>query len=295
MAIYHFTCKNVLRTQGKSATAAAACRATEKIQDSYTGLVHDYSRKKWCVHREILLPENAPPEYADRETLWNATEWAEDSPNGRVARELEFSLPVELSREQQIDLAALADDAQRYRLNEMDVAIREMETAIALNKAALAVIESLLKVAGNTGRIAARGMDLALVKIERERRDIAARDGYVRSMLQRFECETAEDLKRKAEELRSQLGTAGQTQAQPIPAPGEQWQRKYKEILESVPPDLRGQLEEELVRVGLKEDYPPGVAMNPELFEDALFRVDERIAEIKSGKEEPAKERGRTR
>ena len=105
MAIFHFTAKNILRTQGKSATAAAAYRATDRIADSYTGLVHDYSRKQWCVHKEILLPENAPSEFADRAALWNAAEWAEDSPNGRVARELEFSLPVELTRDQQTDLA----------------------------------------------------------------------------------------------------------------------------------------------------------------------------------------------
>lgn len=105
MAIYHFTVKNILRSEGKSATAAAAYRATEKIEDSYTGMTHDYTRKGWCMHREILLPENAPPEYADRETLWNAVEWAEDSPRGRVAREIEFSLPKELPREKQIELA----------------------------------------------------------------------------------------------------------------------------------------------------------------------------------------------
>lgn len=27
-----------------------------------------------CPHNEILLPANAPPEYADRNTLWNSAE-----------------------------------------------------------------------------------------------------------------------------------------------------------------------------------------------------------------------------
>ena len=104
MAIYHFTVKNILRTEGRSVTAAAAYRAAEKINDSYTGLCHDYSRKKWCIFKEVLLPVNAQPEYVNRETLWNAVEWAEDM-SGRIAREIEFSLPRSLSLEQWKELA----------------------------------------------------------------------------------------------------------------------------------------------------------------------------------------------
>jgi ATP-dependent exoDNAse (exonuclease V) alpha subunit len=51
-----------------------------------------------------MLCENAPKEYADRSTLWNAVEKSEKAVNAQLAREIEIALPVELSREQQIEL-----------------------------------------------------------------------------------------------------------------------------------------------------------------------------------------------
>ena len=62
------------------------------------------------MHTEILLPENAPTEFADcqsallRATLWNAVEKIEKSKKAQFARELELALPVELTREQGISL-----------------------------------------------------------------------------------------------------------------------------------------------------------------------------------------------
>jgi len=35
---------------------------------------HDYTRKGGVVHTEILLSDNAPAEYSDRNLLWNAVE-----------------------------------------------------------------------------------------------------------------------------------------------------------------------------------------------------------------------------
>jgi len=58
---------------------------------------HDYTRKGGIVHTEILLPANAPPEYADRTDLWNAVEKTEKAKNSQLARELEIALPKELS------------------------------------------------------------------------------------------------------------------------------------------------------------------------------------------------------
>jgi hypothetical protein len=52
-----------------------------------------------------MLPENAPPEYTDRTILWNAVEKSEPNSNAQLAREIEVSLPVELTREQNISLA----------------------------------------------------------------------------------------------------------------------------------------------------------------------------------------------
>ena len=64
----------VQRSQQQSAVAAAAYQSGEKLFCEYDQEVKHYPEKRGIVHNEILLPENAPPEYADRNTLWNAAE-----------------------------------------------------------------------------------------------------------------------------------------------------------------------------------------------------------------------------
>ena len=60
IAIYHCSIKIVSRGKGKSAVAAAAYRAGEKLTNEWDGLTHDYTRKGGVVHSEILLPPQAP-------------------------------------------------------------------------------------------------------------------------------------------------------------------------------------------------------------------------------------------
>jgi len=104
MAIYHLSIKIISRGKGKSAVAAAAYRSGEKITNEYDGFTHDYTKKGGVVHTEILLPEHAPKEYADRSILWNAVERIEKNKNAQLSRELELALPVELSVGQNISL-----------------------------------------------------------------------------------------------------------------------------------------------------------------------------------------------
>ena len=104
MAIYHCSIKIISRGKGKSAVAAAAYRAGEKITNEFDGEIHDFTRKGGVVHTEILLPAHAPAEYADRATLWNAVEKIEKAKNAQLAREIELALPRELTREQGISL-----------------------------------------------------------------------------------------------------------------------------------------------------------------------------------------------
>ena len=104
IAIYHLSIKIISRGKGKSAVAAAAYRSAEKITNDYDGITHDYTKKGGVVHTQIILPENAPPEYADRSILWNAVEKIEKSKNSQLAREVELALPVELSLKQNIYL-----------------------------------------------------------------------------------------------------------------------------------------------------------------------------------------------
>ena len=102
MPIYHCSIQIIGRSSGRSAVAAAAYRAAEKLEDKETGLTHDYTKKQGVVHREIMLPEYAPEEYKNREVLWNEVQKIEKRSNAQLAREIEVALPRELSRADQM-------------------------------------------------------------------------------------------------------------------------------------------------------------------------------------------------
>lgn len=104
MAIYHLSVQIISRGQGRSAVAAAAYRSGERIENEHDGIVHDYTAKGGIVHSEIMLPANAPPEWADRGRLWNEVEQTEKQNNAALAREINVALPAELDREEQVDL-----------------------------------------------------------------------------------------------------------------------------------------------------------------------------------------------
>lgn len=104
MAIYHLSVKIIGRNAGRSSVAAAAYRSGDILTNQYDGLTHDYSRKNWIEHTEILLPDNAPKSFKDRSTLWNAVELAEKSSNAQLAREVEIALPKEITLDQQTAL-----------------------------------------------------------------------------------------------------------------------------------------------------------------------------------------------
>ena len=105
MAIYHCSCKIIGRSAGHSSVAAAAYRSGEKLVDERTGEVCDYTRKGGVEHQEIMLPENAPEEFTNRETLWNAVEKVEKGGRAQLAREYDIALPHELNRDEQIKMA----------------------------------------------------------------------------------------------------------------------------------------------------------------------------------------------
>ncbi len=105
MADYHLSAKIIGRSSGRSATAAAAYRAAERIFDRRTGIEHDYSRKRGVVRSEVLLPRDAPELYRDRSELWNAVEGSERRSNSQLAREFNAALPRELDRDEQWELA----------------------------------------------------------------------------------------------------------------------------------------------------------------------------------------------
>ena len=104
MAIYHLEAKVVSRGAGRSAVAASAYLSCSRLYNDYDGIQHDYTKKQGLVWQQVFLPEYAPQEWKDREQLWNAVEEVETAKDSRPAREFVVALPIELSREQQIEL-----------------------------------------------------------------------------------------------------------------------------------------------------------------------------------------------
>lgn len=99
MAIYHLSSKIISRSQGKSAVSSAAYRSAEKLVDERQNIVHDYTKKQDVLFAEILIPKNAPEWMKKREKLWNAVERAEKRKDAQLSRELNISLPRELTLE----------------------------------------------------------------------------------------------------------------------------------------------------------------------------------------------------
>lgn len=104
MAQYRFSAQVIKRSDGRSAVAAAAYRAGERLTDERLEMPFDYRARGGVEHSEIMLPEGAPEGFADRATLWNAAEGAERRADAQVAREVQVSLPHELSFEQRQEL-----------------------------------------------------------------------------------------------------------------------------------------------------------------------------------------------
>ena len=105
MALYHFHVTQIQRSAGQSAIASAAYRAGEKLYSEYYGEISDYTKKGGVICSEIILPPNAPSEYADRQTLWNALEKAEQNKAAQLAYSFDIALQNEFSLEENIALA----------------------------------------------------------------------------------------------------------------------------------------------------------------------------------------------
>ena len=104
MAIYHMEAKVVSRGSGRSAVAASAYMSCSRMYNDYDGIQHDYTREHGLVYQEVMLPPIAPPEWKNREQLWNAVEAAEKTKDSRLAREFVVALPIELDTDSNISL-----------------------------------------------------------------------------------------------------------------------------------------------------------------------------------------------
>ncbi|MCW5589675.1 MAG: MobA/MobL family protein [Legionellales bacterium] len=138
MAMYHLHVKTVSRSRGQNAIASAAYRRATMMYDEQEGETYDYRKKHGVIYSALLVPDNAPDwaqrlasngvlkqkaypllapkimnplpqdsadQHKSSEVLWNLVERTEKRKDSQLAREVEFSLPIELNEEQSIELA----------------------------------------------------------------------------------------------------------------------------------------------------------------------------------------------
>ena len=115
MAIYHLRLKVLSRALGRapkpggatrrSAVAAAAYRSGERLYDVSQGRWFEFEKPD-VFHTEIMIPANQeiPAWVQDRQSLWNMVERAEKRVDAQLAREIEITLPRELTRAQHVEL-----------------------------------------------------------------------------------------------------------------------------------------------------------------------------------------------
>ena len=105
MALFHLHVTQVKRSAGQSVVASAAYRAGEKLHSEYYGETSDFTHKGGVVCTGIFLPPQAPTEYQDRATLWNAVEKAERGKKAQLAYSFDIALQNEFSLDENIALA----------------------------------------------------------------------------------------------------------------------------------------------------------------------------------------------
>jgi ATP-dependent exoDNAse (exonuclease V) alpha subunit len=98
MALFSMRIQQIKRSAGRSAVAAAAYRAGERLYDARQDMTHDYSRRSGVERTELVLPDGAPAwvQGISREALWNAVEVGEKRKDAQTARELRIMIPREL-------------------------------------------------------------------------------------------------------------------------------------------------------------------------------------------------------
>ena len=96
----HFSITIVKGSKGQSAVAGAAYDSGQKLYSERDMRFKDYSRRKDVIEEQILLPIHAPPEFKNRELLWNSVEGNEKRFDAQYARRIVAALPIEIPREQ---------------------------------------------------------------------------------------------------------------------------------------------------------------------------------------------------
>lgn len=111
MAVFHHLFSKIARGGHTCVTATAAYRSGSllKLKTKFTNsgneeeFCFDFSTKLGIAYSEIILPLNVPRDVTNREYLWQLVEDFEELPNEELACESVFSIPEELSLEQNIE------------------------------------------------------------------------------------------------------------------------------------------------------------------------------------------------
>lgn len=125
MAIYHLHIRNISRGDGRSVVAAAAYRAGETLPNAAEEGESAFGGRRDVLHAEIRLPAGAPGWMGDRARLWNAVEAAEKRKDARLAKEIEFALPRELSLADWLRIGRAMADAYTSKGHVADFAIHD--------------------------------------------------------------------------------------------------------------------------------------------------------------------------
>ena len=94
----------IKRSNNESAVSAAAYQSGEKLFSDYDQEQKYYPYKTEATRKEIMLPPHAPPEYADRNILWNSAEAREKQWNSQIAWRFVLAIPREIPPGQYADL-----------------------------------------------------------------------------------------------------------------------------------------------------------------------------------------------
>lgn len=95
----------ISRGKGQSCMASCAYYSGTALFSEYEGCwKQPHSDPERVRHVQVMLPDNAPMEYADPQTLWNAVDASEHKANAQTARSMYLALPRELTYEQNLSL-----------------------------------------------------------------------------------------------------------------------------------------------------------------------------------------------
>lgn len=109
----HYSISVVSRGSGQSVMAAASYCLGQKLYSDHDGeWKYPHSSSQRVRYTEVMLPPNAPAEYANRQTLWNAVDEAEKRADAQTARRFVITLPKELTYEQNLSLIRAYCQAQ---------------------------------------------------------------------------------------------------------------------------------------------------------------------------------------